>query len=39
MNKETNHWANRWNFQDGERKRRGRREIWAFGRGQWKDKM
>lgn len=39
MNKETNHWMSRWAFQVGERKRRGRRGIWAFGLDQREGKM
>jgi hypothetical protein len=31
MKKETNHWANRRDFWDGETEKRGRREIQAFG--------
>jgi hypothetical protein len=31
MNKESNHWANRWDIWIEEREKRGRREISAFG--------
>jgi hypothetical protein len=39
MNKETNHWANRRDFQVRERKRRSRREDGVFRQGQQEDKM
>jgi hypothetical protein len=39
MNKETNRLAGRPDFQVEERKRRGRREIYAFGPGQREDTM
>jgi hypothetical protein len=33
MNKDTNHWASRWDFRVGQRKRGSRREIGTFWKG------
>ena len=39
MNKGTNHWASRRDFQVGEGKRVGKREIGAFGPGEGEAKL